>query len=226
MGDIGGKVSKGRLVIIGGGGHAGVVLDAFQSSAHKEFLSTAAILDSKKKLQAQGAAHGLPVIGGDEVLSDAVANGFHWFVLGLGGGIDNQQREKLFAQAISAGLSPLTVIHDSAVVSPSAKLGEGTVVLPRAVINANSCLGDNVIVNTAAVVEHDCRVGDHVHIAPRACLLGGVTVGRLAFVGAGAIIRQGLALGDRAVVGCGAVVVEDVPSGAVVYGNPAKQRHL
>jgi len=206
----------GRLLVLGGGGHAGVVLDTLRTM-DSALLENAALLDPNLTDQ----AHGLPVIGGDDFLENACREGFGCFVLGLGGGTENNKRQGLFDRAKACGLTPVSVIHASAEVSPSADLGEGVVIFARAVVNAHSKVGENVILNTASVIEHDCQIADHVHIAPRACLLGGVVAGDRAFVGAGSIVRQGLSIGADAVVGCGAVVIKDVPPGATVYGNPA-----
>jgi acetyltransferase-like isoleucine patch superfamily enzyme len=47
-------------------------------------------------------------------------------------------------------------------------------------------------------------------------------VERGAAIGTGATILGGVRIGERAIVGAGAVVTKDVPSGAVVAGNPAR----
>ena len=221
MGEPSGRSKTGRLLIVGGGGHAGVVIDALRSSGQADLLKDAGILDSHPDLISQGAAHGLPILGNDDFLKEAPSQGFGQFVLGLGGGVDNAKRRDLFDRAKASGLVPLSVVHGSAIVSETACLGPGNILFARSVVNANSTLGQNIIVNTAAVVEHDCRIDDHVHIAPRACLLGGATVEARALIGAGAIIRQGLTIGEGAIVGCGAVVIKNVAAGATVYGNPA-----
>jgi putative colanic acid biosynthesis acetyltransferase WcaB len=41
-------------------------------------------------------------------------------------------------------------------------------------------------------------------------------------VGANAVILGAIKVGDRVVIGAGSVVVKDVPTGAVVAGNPAR----
>ena len=43
-------------------------------------------------------------------------------------------------------------IHPSAVVSPSAKIGEGTVIMAGAVVNADAVIGRHCIINTGASV--------------------------------------------------------------------------
>ncbi len=47
-------------------------------------------------------------------------------------------------------------------------------------------------------------------------------VRRLARIGANSTILPGVEIGEAALIGAGSVVVDDVPSGAVVAGNPAR----
>ncbi len=49
-----------------------------------------------------------------------------------------------------------------------------------------------------------------------------VRIGKGVWVGYGATLCPGINVGEGAVIGMGAVVTEDVPSGAVVGGNPAR----
>jgi len=50
----------------------------------------------------------------------------------------------------------------------------------------------------------------------------GIAVGENVWLGAGAKVLDGVVLGDHVVVGAGAVVTEDLPSGAVAVGVPAR----
>ena len=47
-------------------------------------------------------------------------------------------------------------------------------------------------------------------------------VGRRASIGSGAVILPGITVGEGSIVGAGAVVTRDVPSYAIVAGNPAR----
>ena len=113
-------------------------------------------------------------------------------------------------------------IHPSAVVSPSAKIGEGTVVMAGAVINAGAVIGKHCIINTGASVDHECVLGDYVHIAPHAALCGQVHIGEGTLMGVGSCAIPCMKIGSWTTVGAGAAVVRDVPDGVTVVGNPAR----
>ena len=100
---------------------------------------------------------------------------------------DNAKRRQIALE--NEGTRPTILygilIHRSAVVSPSAKIGTGTVIMAGAVVQANARIGKHCIINTCASVDHDCIVGDYAHIAPGAHLCGHVEVGEGALVGVG-----------------------------------------
>lgn len=49
-------------------------------------------------------------------------------------------------------------------------------------------------------------------------------VKRNASIGSGVTVLGGITIGENAIVGAGSVVTRDVPSGAIVMGNPARER--
>lgn len=51
---------------------------------------------------------------------------------------------------------------------------------------------------------------------------GKVKIGDEVFIGVNSIVLPGITIGNRVVIGAGSVVTKDIPSGAVVAGNPAK----
>lgn len=212
------KPSLPRCVILGGGGHARVLVDCIRESRLAEIEG---VLDSDPTICGRKVLDAL-ILGGDELLGDLAAGGVTHFVVGLGGVRDNRPRMRLFELGLLFRLTPLTVRHPSAVVSRWATVGPGCQLLPGSIVNAGASLGKNVIVNSGAIVEHDCVVGDHAHIATGARLASGVRAGAGAHLGAGATVRQGIVIGERAVVGAGAAVIRDVAAGAMVVGVPAR----
>jgi len=207
-----------RCIILGGGGHACVLIDCIQESSLAEIEGA---LDADFSRRGQKVLD-VPILGDDELLAGLAARGVTHFAVGLGGVGDNGPRRRLFELGCSCSLIPLTVRHPSAVVSRWASIGPGCQLLPGSIVNAGATLGKNVIVNSGAIVEHDCVVGDHVHIATGAKLASTVWVGVGAHVGAAATVRQCIRIGEGATVGAGGVVVKDVEPGVVVAGVPAR----
>lgn len=117
-----------------------------------------------------------------------------------------------------------TVIHPSAVVSPSATIAGGTLVGPLALLHAQAQVGEHAIINSGCLVEHDVRIGAHVHLTPGVVVGGGAVIGAGSYVGLGARIRNHVTVGDGATVGMGAVVVGAVRPGVTVMGCPARER--
>ncbi|MFN7092910.1 MAG: acetyltransferase [Allorhizobium sp.] len=214
---------KGRIVCIGGGGHAAAVIDILQTLADisEANPSIAGFTDMTPHAQ---AVLGVPCIGTDADLPGLVeANQLTHFIVAVGstkGG--GHLRTRLFFAAESAGLVPFTAVHPSAAVASSACLGTGSVVMAGTVIQPRTEIGRNVIVNTGATIDHDCRIGDHVHVAPGAVLAGGVVLEDGCHIGIGATIIQNIRIGRSATVAAGATVIRDVAAETVVKGTPAR----
>jgi UDP-perosamine 4-acetyltransferase len=206
------------VVGLGAGGHAKVIIEILLADGRYDLVGC---LEANPSRVGESVL-GVPILGDDDLLADLIQQGASHFFVGAGHVRDGSTQRRLFELGGGAGLAPVTVIHSSAIVSPSATVGRGATILAGALLNTCAVIGDNVVLNSAAIVEHDCVVGDHVHIASGACLAGGVSVGQGSLVGAGAVVRQGVTVGPEVIVGAGAVVVSDVPSGTTVVGVPAR----
>lgn len=209
---------KPICVILGGGGHARVIIDSLQAS---DTVIVYAVVDPDRSLWGRDLL-GVPVVGNDRELPSLIGQGVNSFVVGVGSTGDMHTRRRLFDLGLLHNLLPVTVVHPSASCSRWAKIGQGSQLLPHCVVNAGSILGSNVIVNSGAIVEHDCIVGDHVHIATGAHLASTVQIGGDAHIGIGASVKQCVHIGAGAIVGAGAVVVKDVEPHTLVVGVPAR----
>jgi len=205
---------KSTAVIIGYSGHAYVVIDALLSNKFE-------IIGYCEQQQKANDPFKLQYLGkeGDSNLQELLKN--NEVYIGIG---DNKIRAKILNGLHSNSIACPVLVHASAIISQTAKIGQGSVVLPGAVINSCAQVGKAVICNSSSVIEHECNVGDYCHIAPGAVLAGNVQVGPYSFIGANAVVKQGLVIGANVVIGAGAVVTKDIESGWVVYGNPAKRK--
>jgi acetyltransferase EpsM len=204
-----------RLILIGAGGHSKVIQDCIVAQG---IYSIIGILDDRFEdpFEENGWMYGpldhintITKIHRNVVLLVAIGN--------------NSIRKQIVDRLQElTDLSFGTVIHPSAVVSPSAAIGEGTVVLPNVVINADSKVGEHSILNSGCIVEHDNILGDYVHISPNAALTGNTTIGEGTHIGAGATTIPSTIIGDWVTVGAGAVVIDQIPRGKTAIGVPAK----
>ena len=194
-------MAERRLLIVGAGAHARAVAD----------VARACGWSSAGFVAAAGALDGTPgVVGSDDDLPRlAASRRLDGAVVGVGNAA-LARRPTLFAQLRALGMATPSLVHPSAVVSSSARIGAGSVVFPQVIIGADVVVGDNAVLYSGSIVEHDCRIGDHAYLAPGVILCGNVHVEHGAFLGAGAIVVPGMVIGNEAMVSAGARVVADV----------------
>jgi len=196
------------LIVVGAGGHAKVVV----ATARAAGFRVMAIADDAQPRWGESLL-GVPIAGPTEpVLQDGRA----LVVLAIG---DNAVRRRL---AATARCTFVSIVHPSAIVDPTVRLGAGSVVFAGAVIQPDAAIGGHAIVNTAASIDHDCVLGEAVHVAPGTRLAGNVTLGDEVFLGIGAVVIPGITIGARTTVGAGAAVVRDLPAGVIAAGVPAR----
>ena len=204
-------MSKEKIVLIGGGGHARAAVDTIESMGQYEIVG---FVDPRtdtnyKSYSTIGSDDDLKRIYDQGVTNAAITVGF------LGG---SKLREDLYHRAKEIGFKFPPIIDPSAAVANDAVIGEGAFIGKLSVIDSNVRLGTMTIVNLATVIGHDCCLGDFSHIAVNAALCGGVKTGKFVFVGANAVVIQKVSLGDDALIGAGSVVLRDVEAGQRAVG--------
>ena len=202
---------KKPVAIVGYSGHAYVIVDIFLNAGR---LVTAYCDAEEKKLN----PYNLTYLGKESDVIDQLKR-FDYFACVGHNGI----REKIHAQLSQYIGDPINAIHPSAVISASAKMGNGVMIAANATLNPMVELGNGVVCNTSSTIDHECIIGDFSFISPGAVLCGNVKVGRSSFIGANAVIRQGINIGNNVIIGAGTVVVKDIPDNTTVIGNPARK---
>lgn len=203
-------------IIIGGGGHAKVLIDMLNrndyniigysalSPSNQEIFRDLTYLDAEMNLEGEGYAS------------------IHLFN-GLGSTGEQNKRKDVYEQWVLKGYTFPTIVHPTSYVADDAKLANGVQVMVGSIIQPTVSIGHNSIINTRSSIDHDCVIGCHVHISPGAILCGNVHVEDEVHIGAGAIIKQGIRIGKGSIVAAGAVVVNHVYPGTTVVGVPARE---
>jgi len=202
-----------KVILIGAGGHARVILDTLLEEGLHEIIG---LVDDNPELLGK-EVFGVQIIDSTHHL-DRWLDRAKGVIVGIG---DNHIRSLKFRDALNRGFEAVRAVHPSAVIGRQASLGPGTAVFANAVLQNRVMLGANVI-NTAATVDHDCVIGDHVHLAPGVHLAGQVAVEEGALLGIGAVAIPGVRIGAWSIVGAGSVVVRDIPPRTVAFGAPAR----
>ncbi|MGF9965390.1 acetyltransferase [Bacillus rhizoplanae] len=203
-----------KIVLIGQGGHSKVVQDIILSNKGYEIVGY--LDDRYEDVAIIDNIYFGPISTAYEMIND-----FNQikFVIAIG---DNKVRKKIAEKLGLPDNCYATLIHKTAIVSPSAKIGNGTVVMPQVVINADTQIGNHAIINTGSVVEHDNILGDFVHISPRVTLTGSIIIEEGAHIGAAATMIPSVKIGEWSIIGAGSVVINDIPPNYTAVGIPAK----
>ncbi|MCQ6275285.1 acetyltransferase [Bacillus sp. V3B] len=203
-----------RLAIIGQGGHSKVIQDIILAIRDIEIIG---YFDDKynHSYVHQGIHYG-PILSSKSLLDyfEEIK-----FIIAIG---NNRVRKMTVERLNLLDHDYAVLIHPSAIISSSAKVGYGSVIMANAVVNADADIGKYTIINTGSIVEHDTRVGDYAHISPKATLTGNVMVEEGTHIGAGATLIPQVSVGKWSTIGAGATVTRNIPSDCTAVGTPAK----
>lgn len=205
------------VIVLGAGGHAKVLLDTLRACS----IDVIGVTDSNPA-KAGTAVQNVKILGTDSALREFPPSAVT-LVNGIGSVGLTDARRALFDKFKRLGYAFANVIHPTAVIAPTARLGEGVQVMAGGIVQPDCEIGKDSIINTGASVDHDCRIGAHVHIAPGVTLSGGVEVGDNVHIGTGSTVMHGVRIGADSIIGVGAVVINDVPPRTTVAGVPAKE---
>jgi acetyltransferase-like isoleucine patch superfamily enzyme len=210
-----------RLLIIGGGLGCTQVQDICASQELPLNVSCA-IADDNCALWGK-EVHGLPCWGGtdaDKLAQWLADERFDEAVIAISTSI--RARVKLREKCDNLGVPLASVVHDTAYVADTAKLGRGNVVCAFCHIGAHSVIGANNFFSAYNSFDHHNVIGSDCSTGPANATSGIVTIGSRVRMGMGGHVEPHWHIGDDAFIASGCLIRQDIPAGARVMQTGAR----
>lgn len=206
-----------QLLIIGASGLGRTIYEMAQNAkGYGEEFEIKGFLDID--LHAMDAyPYYLPVINNEddyEIQPDDV------FICAIG---DVTLKKRITEKMVARGAKFHKVIHKTANVSPTAKIGDGCVVGTGAIIGPSETIGAHTLIQSYAILGHDGSVGAYSRIDCRVMCVGGVKIGNEVTLHTACVINHDVTVQDKATVAACSFVIRNVKEGTTVMGNPAKR---
>jgi sugar O-acyltransferase (sialic acid O-acetyltransferase NeuD family) len=204
-----------RILIVGAGGFGREVLqwarDAWPSDCNRiaGFLSADAhVLD--------GCDCGIRIVGSPDS-HRPVHGDLHLLAIGV-----PYARRRVAESLIARGAEFLTLVHPTAIVAPSAEIGEGSIICPYSIVSDSARLGRFVAMNYHTSLGHDASAGDFAVLSPYSTLGGHAHIEQDVFLGLHASVGPGKTVGARSKVSANSCVLASAPSDSLIFGVPGR----
>jgi sugar O-acyltransferase (sialic acid O-acetyltransferase NeuD family) len=166
-----------------------------------------------------------PILGGKADIQRLFDLGvFDVLMVGIGYKHFNQRAS--FFETFKKTIPFATIIHSSAYVDSSCKIGKGVIIYPGCVLDMNVVIEDNVLLNTGCTIAHDSSIGCNSFLSPAVKIAGFVKVGKSVSLGIGTTVIDNLCIGEKVRTGAGAVVVNNLIEAGLYIGLPAKMKFV
>lgn len=208
-----------EIVIVGAGGFGRELLhwaqDAFPADKFriKGFLC-------KDPSELDKFRVNLPILG-DENKYDVKDNDRFLFAVG-----DVDVKQRVVSTLKRKGAQFISLIHPTARVFPTARIGEGVVICPFVTVSDCAEVGDFVTLNYYSSCGHDTKIGPYCILSPYAIVGGASILEERVFMGMHATVAPCKQVGRGSKISANSAAMYDVPPNTFVYGVPGVNRIL
>ena len=196
-----------KVIIIGASGHSAEITDYithYNNSVAPElcFDVVGYIDDNKENYDSYSfVSPYLGKIQDHEVSEEAE------YIMGIA---NIQFRRTIVENFLQKGAKFATLIHPSAIVSPSAIVGEGCVVAHNASIGPKAIIGNFNMLNSRCTIGHDSTIGNFNFIGPQVVLSGFTKVGNNNMFGVNSATIPTIEIGDNNTIAAGMIITKTV----------------
>lgn len=209
------KSIKYNIIIIGAGGFGREVYIWAKDSFFKDQYRIKGFLDNNPKIL-NNYNMDVGIIGN---LDNYEVENQDRFIFAIG---DVDIKKHLIIKLKKKGAKFITLIHPTAIVVSTARIGEGVIICPFCLVSDNVRLDDFVMMNAYSSCGHDARIGKYCILSSYAAMAGFAVLEDEVFLGLHATIIPGKRVCCKSKVSANSVVMRDVPPNKMVFGVPGK----
>lgn len=136
-----------------------------------------------------------------------------YFVIAFG---NCDAKEKVVQRIRNLGGHFITLVHPTAIVARTARIGEGNIIGPASIIGPNAKLGDFNLLTSQSVISHDCKIGSY-NFFSSSLLCGHTQVGDGNYFGVHATTIPDISIGNHNVIQAGMVMNKSVENDTTVF---------
>ncbi|MFN3952060.1 MAG: acetyltransferase [Thermaurantimonas sp.] len=206
---------KKHVLIIGAGGHAAEVRDYirfYNKSQSEEQIEVVGFIDDDENIHSR-YEYSEPYLGkisDHNILPDV------YYLMGIA---NVAFRRPIVEKFKAMGAKFTGLIHPTALISPSAKIGEGVLISHNASVGPMVRIGDFNILNSRCTIGHDTVIGNYNFISPQVALSGHTTVGNENMFGVNSATIPSIVVGNNNKIGAGTILYKNVGDNQTVFNR-------
>lgn len=209
-----------KIIIFGCGGHTKIVLDCIKLGKN---YTPIGFIDEKNHDLA--ISKKIKYLGSLKNFNNIIKGHEPHNLLGVVAIGSNIVRRKIVSKInkLNNKFKWANIIHPSAVISETAKIGTGNMILAGSIICSETKIHNHVSINTGTYIDHNNVFFDFSSTGPGVVTGGNVKVGAQSFLGIGCAIRHNITIGSNTVIGGQSFVCKNCKSDSLYYGIPTKR---
>jgi sugar O-acyltransferase (sialic acid O-acetyltransferase NeuD family) len=195
-----------EIIIIGAGGHAAELRDYIGHYNHSnppENIRVKGYLDDDEDNFGK-YAYPEPFLGS---IKNHLVDKNELYLMGIA---NLAYRRPIIEKFVREGAKFIGLIHPTALVSPSARIGKGVVISHNASVGPKAVIGDYCVLNSRCTIGHDSVLGRYNFISPQVAISGNTIIGDENMLGTNACTIPAKRIGNNNVVAAGMVIYKDI----------------
>lgn len=202
-----------QVIIIGAGGHAAEIRDYiryYNQNQSIDKIGVSGFIDDNKKSY-DHYAYDEPYLG---PIDGHLIDNERWYIMGVA---NPKYRKSIIEKLKNGGAKFIGLIHPTALISPSAMIGEGVVISHNASVGPKVKIGNFNMLNSRCTIGHDTILGDYNFISPKVALSGNTVIGDNNMFGTNSSTIPGIKVGNNNTIGAGMIVYKSIGDDQTVF---------